>query len=129
MSLHASVQVSYHGAQFKICSKLFVFQMAAIIPEKLQSLRESSVARRIEAEKRRNLPRQQRHLSGKQKLSKYRRKCANAKVRSLSRTKYVDNHKLLGVARNLVIRKGNKLCSIYLIFYSFLFPPTPFWSI
>lgn len=54
--------------------------MAVSIPVKLQSLRESSVARRIEAERRRNQPRQ-RNQPGKPKLSKYRRKCANAKER------------------------------------------------
>lgn len=54
--------------------------MAGSVPEKLQSLRGSSLARRIEAERRRNLPRQ-RIVQSKPKLSKYRRKCANAKER------------------------------------------------
>ena len=54
------------------------------MPPKLQSLRGSSLARRLEAEARRRQPRQRPPTAlspGKPKLSKYRRKCANAKVR------------------------------------------------
>ena len=60
--------------------------MPAAVPDKSRSLRQSSVKRRLEVERiRRELERSRREPKQRKKLqkmtlSKYRRKCANAKV-------------------------------------------------
>jgi hypothetical protein len=54
-------------------------EMSTAVPDKSLSLRQSSVQRRLEVERSRREPKQRKKLQ-KMTLSKYRRKCANAKV-------------------------------------------------